>query len=96
MAIQEVLVDDDGATTPILSVEQATNTGDALSILMAKARVAARRIDDPETPGPAVAALMKRHDELMDQIRAIRSETEGDELGQAADSPDEGFDPSSI
>lgn len=79
-----------------LTVEQATNSGDQLSILMAKARVAARRIDDPETPGPAVAALMKRHDELMTQIQALRAETEGDELGKAADSPDEGFDPSSI
>ena len=96
MATKEYLVEDGGSRQEILSVEQATNTGDALSILMAKARVAARRIDDPETPGPAVAALMKRHDELMDQIRAIRAETEGDELGEAADSPDEGFDPSSI
>lgn len=96
MAAQEVLVDDDGTTTPILTVEQATNTGDQLAILLAKARVAARRIDDPDTPGPAVAALMKRHDELMDQIQDIRSETEGDELGQAADSPDEGFDPTSV
>lgn len=83
-------------TDQALTVEQATNSGDQLSILMSKARVAARRIDDPETPGPAVAALMKRHDELMTQIQALRAETEGDELGKAADSPDEGFDPSSI
>lgn len=87
---------DDAEPEEILTVEQATNTGDQLTILLAKARVAARRIDDISTPGPAVAALMKRHDELMDQIRAIRAEAEGDELGQAADSPDEGFDPTSV
>lgn len=96
MATKEYLVEDGAEPQEILTVEQATNTGDQLSILLAKARVAARRIDDPDTPGPAVAALMKRHDELMDQIQDLRAETEGDELGQAADSPDEGFDPTSV
>lgn len=96
MAIQEVLVDEDGATTSILTVEQAADTGDHVAELVAMRRVAARRIDDPNTAGPALAALIRQYRDLSKEIHDLQGAEEGDELDQAADSPDEAFDPTAV
>jgi hypothetical protein len=52
--------------------------------------VAARRLDDPKTPGPAVAAIMRQMREIARDIAAIDARAADDRDGTVA--PDEPFD----
>lgn len=57
---------------PIDSVFEAAEHGSLLDELVQMRRVTARRIDDPTTPAPALAAIMKQHRELAESIKSIR------------------------
>jgi len=90
-----------GANEPVgrvvvLSVSDAAESGDRLAELRAMRRVISRHIDSPETLARDLAALTRRQMEISREIEALKNESEGDAIGNAADSPDEKFDPSSI
>ena len=85
-----------GEAVAVMSVSDAAESGSRLAELRAMRRVIARRIDDEATQARDLAALSKRQMDISREIEELMSEEEGDELGKAADSPDEGFDPASL
>jgi hypothetical protein len=80
----------------VMSVSDAAESGSRLAELRAMRRVIARRIDDETTQARDLAALSKRQMDISKEIEELMAEVEGDELGKAADSPDEGFDPKAV
>lgn len=79
-----------------MSVYAAAESGDRLEELRAMRRVIARHIDSEDTLARDLAALTRRQMEISREIETLRAESEGDAIGQAADSPDEKFDPASV
>ena len=79
-----------------LSVHDAAESGDRLEELRAMRRVISRHIDSPETLARDLAALTRRQMEISREIESLKNESEGDAIGNAADSPDETFNPASI
>lgn len=79
-----------------MSVSDASESGNRLEELRAMRRVIARHIDSTDTLARDLAALTRRQMEISREIETLRMESEGDAVGQAADSPDETFDPASI
>lgn len=99
MAVRKVhlqSVGDSDEFVPVMSVSDASASGSRLAELQAMRRVIARRLDDELTPAAAMAALSKRLFDVGREIEDLMREVEGDDLDQAADSPDEDFDPSSV
>ena len=80
----------------VMSVSEAAASGSRLSELVAMRAVIARAIDDDRTLARDLAALTRRLMEIGREIEELRSATEGDDIGDAADSPDEEFDPEAI
>lgn len=80
----------------VLSVTDAAESGDRLAELRAMRRVISRHIDSTQTLARDLAALTRRQMEISREIEALKNESEGDAIGNAADSPDETFDPASI
>jgi len=78
------------------TVSEAAASGDRLAELLAMRTVIARAIDSEKTLARDLAALTKRLVDIGREIEELRSQTESDDIGEAADSPDETFDPSSI
>ncbi|MDH6279353.1 hypothetical protein [Prescottella agglutinans] len=78
------------------SIEQAAAGGSRREVLVAMRTRIAAAVDDPETPPRDLAALSKRLIEVMNDIDAIDNRLGGDEIGQAADTPDEDFDGSAV
>ena len=85
-----------GEAVVVMSVSDAAESGSRLAELRAMRRVIARRIDDEATQARDLAALSKRQMDISREIEELMSEEEGDELGKAADSPDESFDPKAL
>lgn len=85
-----------GLLVDVMSVQQAAESGDRLAELRAMRRVISRHIDSPDTLARDLAALTRRQMEISREIESLMSESEGDAIGKAADSPDETFDPASI
>jgi hypothetical protein len=83
------------ADTPKTIVE-ATTSGNRRDVLLALQAVLASAVDNTETPPRDLAALSKRLLEVMDDIDVIDRKLSEDEIGQAADTPDEHFDGTSI
>ena len=79
-----------------MSVSDASESGNRLEELRAMRRVIARHIDSTDTLARDLAALTRRQMEISREIEALRVESEGDAVGNAAESPDETFDPSSV
>lgn len=98
MAARKHLQAVDGASSPvvIMSVSEAAESGSRIAELRAMRRVIARRLDDAQTAARDLASLSKRQMDISKEIQELMTETEGDELGKAADSPDEGFDPTAV
>lgn len=86
----------EGLLVGVMSVQQAAESGDRLTELRAMRRVISRHIDSPDTLARDLAALTRRQMEISREIESLMSESEGDAIGKAADSPDETFDPASI
>ena len=89
-------VGDSPAPKVVMSVSEAAESGSRIAELRAMRRVIARRLDDEDTAARDLAALSKRQMDISREIEELMAEEEGDELGKAADSPDEGFDPTSL
>ena len=82
--------------TDPMTVSQAAAAGDRLAELVAMRSVIARAIDSEKTLARDLASLSKRLVDIGREIEDLKAESEGDEIGEAADSPDESFDPASI
>lgn len=79
-----------------MNVTDATETGDRLAELVAMRMVLARAIDSEKTQARDLASLTKRLFDIGREIEELRANTEGDDIGKAAESPDATFDPSSV
>lgn len=79
-----------------MSVSEAAESGNRLEELRAMRRVIARHLDSSDTLARDLAALTRRQMDISREIELLRAEAEGDAVGQAADSPDESFDPASV
>lgn len=94
------VVPDDAVVLPVvdvqMSVSEAAESGNRLEELRAMRRVIARHLDSPDTLARDLAALTRRQMDISREIESLRAEAEGDAVGQAADSPDESFDPASV
>ena len=91
-----VVVASGGQVGRLMSVYEAAESGSRLDELLAMRRVIARHVDSEDTLARDLAALTRRQMEISREIEALRLESEGDAIGNAADSPDESFDASSI
>lgn len=98
MAARKHLKAVEAASAPVvvMSVSEAAESGSRIAELRAMRRVIASRLDDPDTAARDLASLSKRQMDISKEIQELMNETEGDELGKAADSPDAGFDPTSV
>lgn len=83
------------AGTPKTIVE-AASSGTRRDVLVALRTRIAESVADPETPPRDLAALSKRLIEVMNDIDIIDKKLGDDELGRAADTPDEDFDGSAV
>lgn len=79
-----------------MNVTDATESGDRLAELVAMRMVLARAIDSEKTQARDLASLTKRLFDIGREIEELRANTEGDDIGKAAESPDSAFDPSSV
>lgn len=89
-------VDGMSSPVPVMSVSEAAESGSRLAELRAMRRVIARRLDDEDTQARDLASLSKRQMDISREIEDLMAEEEGDELGKAADSPDETFNPAAL
>ena len=75
------------------SIRDAAASGSRLSLLVAMADRIATELDNG-VPARDLASLTRRLLEVTKEIESIHAETDGDEVGQAADTPDEEWDAS--
>lgn len=86
---------DPAPVEPITSLEDAIERGTYLDVLVWQRKVAAKAL--PNLGGPALAAMHRQIAALSKEIETIRSaETEGTEIGDAIEAPDEEFDASAL
>ena len=71
------------------TVLEAAESGDYLTELIALRRRVATAISNPNTSARDLAALTRRQVELSKEIRALQAADEGDDVGAAAQTPDE-------
>lgn len=74
-----------------LTVLEAVESGDYLDELVATHRRIAAAVNDPNTPARDLASLTRRQLEFSKEIKAIRSASGGDEVADAAATPDEAW-----
>jgi len=72
-----------------LTVTLAAGTGDRRELLVSLRARIATDIDNPNTPSRDLAALSRRLLEIAKEIESIDSHSRGDEIGEAAATPDE-------
>ena len=74
-----------------LTVRGAADSGNRRDLLVAlRARIASD-IDDTKTPARDLAALSRRLLEIAREVDSIDATEKGDDVGDAADTPDEPF-----
>lgn len=82
------------------SVVAAAASGDLRQMLVALRNRIAKAIDDPRTPAPALAALIRQQIEIAARIHAIDRAADADSSASAksmiATTPDEAWDESMI
>jgi hypothetical protein len=83
------------------SVEAAAKSGDLRQILVALRNRIAKAIDDPKTPAPALAALIRQQMDIAARIQAIDVAADAGSSGSGpksaiATTPDEAWDESMI
>lgn len=78
------------------TVAQAADSGTDLEMLIALRARIAKTIDDASTPARDLAALSRRLTDIAREIKALKSEHGGDDLGAAAETPDAAFDAASV
>lgn len=90
------LATDSDKPVPPKSLSKAFESDDRLQELQAKRRILIAHIEHPNTLARDLAALMRRDDELAKQIDDIRHEDDVDDIGRAADTEDEAFNPRAV
>lgn len=84
------VVPPDAKPTPKpLTVTKAADEGSERQLLVAMRARLARSVEDPATPAPALAALSRQLLMVDKEIRTIDADCGGDDVGNAADTPDE-------
>lgn len=78
------------------SVTQAADSGTQRELLVAMRARIAKTIEDPKCPPRDLSSLSRRLIEIAREIEAIDSDGGGDDIGEAAATPDEAFDPSAV
>lgn len=78
------------------TIAQAAAVGDELAMLLATRARIARTLDDPKCPPRDLAALSRRLVDINGEIKALEAKEGGDDIGDAANVPDEAFDPAAI
>jgi hypothetical protein len=73
------------------TVTQAADTGTHRDLLVAMRDRVAKAVEDPNTPARDLAALTRRLLEIAREIEAIDSRAGGDDIGDAASTPDADF-----
>jgi hypothetical protein len=87
-----VVTEDDESAVPAkkpLTVSGAAASGSRRDLLVALRTRIAADVDAPNTPARDLAALSRRLLEIAKDIEAIDAHDEGDEVGDAASTPDE-------
>lgn len=87
----QVVTDETARPKRVLTVLEAAESGDYLAELVALRRRIATAVSDPNTPARDLAALSRRQLEIAREIETIKASARGDEVGEAADTPDEEF-----
>lgn len=83
------------APEPIKSLTEAIERGTYRDVLVWQRKEAAKSLSN--LGGPALAAMHRQIAALSKEIETLRAaETEGTEIGDAIDAPDEAFDPEAI
>jgi len=78
------------------TITEAADSGTQRELLAAMRGRIAKAVEDPGTPARDLAALSRRLLEIAREIEAIDSRAGGDDLGDAAGTPDSKFDPAAL
>lgn len=73
------------------TVKAAADSGGRRALLVALRARIATDIDNPNTPPRDLAALSRRLLEIAKEIEALDADARGDDVGRAADTPDEAW-----
>jgi hypothetical protein len=74
------------------SVTEAAESGTPRELLVALRTRIARQVQDPKCPARDLASLSRRLLEIAREIEQIDAEEGGDDVGNAAETPDADFD----
>lgn len=74
------------------TVEQAAADGTPRELLVALRTRIAQEVQNPRCPARDLASLSRRLLEISREIEQLDAEEKGDDVGNAAATPDEGFD----
>jgi len=78
------------------TITEAADAGTQRELLSAMRTRIAKAVEDASTPARDLAALSRRLLEIAREIEAIDSRAGGDDLGDAANTPDDQFDPAAL
>lgn len=78
------------------TIEQAAAVGDELAMLLATRARIAKTLDSPKCPPRDLAALSRRLVDINQEIKALEAQEGGDDLSEAANTPDASFDPQAL
>lgn len=79
-----------------MSVTSAAAEGSRRGMLEAMRDRIALAVDDERTPARDLAALTRRLMDIAKELEALASAEGGDDLGEAAGTPDAEFDPAAL
>lgn len=79
-----------------MNVSQAARDGSDLDLLIAMRDRIAEAVTDPDCPKRDLASLTLRLSTIVKEINALKSAEGDDALGEAANLPDDKFDPATI
>lgn len=89
MALRAVQDGEQPAKKRPKSITRAADDGTRRELLVALRSRIARSVEDPNTPARDLASLSRRLLEIAKEIEALDAEEEKDDVGHAADTPDE-------
>jgi hypothetical protein len=78
------------------TIAEAAATGNKRELLITLRAKVALTLEDPKTHPRDVPPLTRRLTEIVEAIEAIDSREGGDDIGDAAATPDEAFDPEAL
>ena len=87
---------EDDAPVPSLSLAEAITRGSRLDELRALRRIVSAHIENPNTLAREIASLVTRQMVISKEIEELELADSPDELGKAADTGDEKFNPRAV